>query len=291
MHGFDAAARRLLRGWLRPVAIVFTIASILSVPLSDSLVAASATKVLPATTEGAAYSYSLATVLIPTGQHWRAPYRFSAKTGIAGIGLNGKGRLVGRAEYVGAKAFSACAYDSSGKHNCKTLLLRVRGSRYAGTYSGAFNYQYQNQIVPIAGDWIPMSFSVTLSMKDVNYINGKNIMKVTNFVSSESAYGTGTQGVVPVSPTWSWFWANPPASPTLRLSKPGADVLMIYLPNGSSLNVNFAYGFELSADGSSMQWIPTDPTSPPNWFGTISSEVCSSCAVNYLGWSLTKVSG
>src|ERR1035437_3209835 len=94
-------------------------------------------------------------------------------------------------------------------------------------------------------------------MKD-SLTNGGTIhMIVSNFQSSEPAYGTGPSGVAAVGPTWAWFIANPLTSAALRQSIGSDDVLHIYSPNGTSLNVDYANNFILSAMERASPQIPT----------------------------------
>lgn len=183
--------------------------------------------------------------------------------------------------------------------------LNVGKSIYTGTYTGTFNYEYQeNKYVNgelEKGPWIPASFTLTITLEGESAFNGRAYPYITYVKCSDPVFGA-TDGVKPVASLSSVeFLANPPKTPEVRLSDhneaiivkfPNTDYIEIPANAGGSLSGRFL----ISSDGKEMYSSPDYPDDM--WYAVAGSGPFKGYyspgenfyEVKYESWSLIKVS-
>lgn len=164
----------------------------------------------------------------------------------------------------------------------------IGSQNYDGTYSGKLNYEYKVYDWKAKGDgchtWIPASFDLTITVKDD---------EITHVYSSEPAFGTGSNGVVPIVDRT-----------TVTLG--GGGIIRIGFPNGTFLALESGY-----FDEKDSELLTSNPLRNPSsdndqnyyWFwrsggkdNTFSNKTVSTdgpeewCSERSRPWSLRKVS-
>jgi len=121
---------------------------------------------------------------------------------------------------TGGKVYAAQANTTKSEY--LSYESQSSSSRYDGTYSGTFNYEYRekrsnpdyyNQSSPnyqkkylYATDWIQASLKVTITFKTNDNTNeqlaqttGQWMLDITNVIVDDPAFGTGLGGIVPLT--------------------------------------------------------------------------------------------
>jgi hypothetical protein len=171
-------------------------------------------------------------------------------------------------------------------------------SMYDGTYSGTFNYEYRVIRGNGIGPWIPGSFDLTITLKDINAIGGRQYMAVTYAKCSDPDFGA-VGGVTPSGTLSSVeFQANPPSGERLNDQN---EAIIVRFPNTAYIeipaNAGGGYagkflisssGLRYSADYPDEAWYAQTGQKPFKGYTAPGEEYYE---VQYGSWSLTKISG
>lgn len=224
---------------------------------------------------------------------------------------------------AGGRTFQE-ATNNNAETNGNKAVSNAETVNYDGTYTGTFNYEYQDIINTYPGDtvgpWTPASFTLTITLKTVgkSYSTDPDpytYLDVTNAIVSDPAFGTGSGGVNPVGDKYdtgeqsAWLPLNPAKQDA------GASYLSLYFPNMASIVVpwgirHYAGGnsdliyMKVSSDGKTISnnpdWVNPDPECTGNpcgaWQastpskGNFHSSTAISHRYKYGNWTLTKIS-
>ena len=98
---------------------------------------------------------------------------------------------------------------------------------YDGTYSGTFNYEYQD-IDRFSGkiikSWTAGSLTATLTLKTLRSSGDTVFLDVTNAIVSDPSFKTGTEGVDPVSAFGGQISVTLPANPAEQQTDSSASI-------------------------------------------------------------------
>jgi hypothetical protein len=165
-------------------------------------------------------------------------------------------------------------------------------SIYDGTYIGTFNYMYKlPDYSNPATVWTTINDSFTLSITLKTRVTDPDIiyLNVTNVVSSEPGFGTGSDGIVPHPYSQVILPTKLPS--TMQAASGLPDEIYIKFSNGTFLKMDYVY---VNSDASTLTYYPEMSQSPQKWSSNVSLNTASNSTVNYtwdaLGWSLKKVS-
>ncbi len=175
--------------------------------------------------------------------------------------------------------------------------FKVGKSIYEGTYSGTFNYEYRVIRGNNVGPWIPGSFELTITLKDVNAISGRQYMAVTYAKCSDPDFDA-VDGVTPSAALSSVeFQANPPSGE--RLSDQN-EAIIVRFPNTAYIeipaNAGGGYagkflissnGLRYSSDYPDSSWYAQTGQKPFKGYTAPGEEYYE---VNYLSLKLVKIS-
>jgi hypothetical protein len=127
-----------------------------------------------------------------------------------------------------------------------TPVLPSGGSIYEGTYTGVFNYEYQQILPPVdgkevRGPWVAKSLTVEITLKAVPFmseqvIDGRKaiVHYVTHVFVNDPVFGTGVSGIdLAPGPSFAYLPADPPAN--LASPAPMGHIIVIGFPNGASI--------------------------------------------------------
>jgi hypothetical protein len=282
---------------------------------------------------GVPYNYSFATGMDPSGGS--PPYTYYLGSGVGfppmGLVMDLNGLLSGTPQTEGVSEFQVCVKDMGGNQACKMVSLTVKPaseltSIYEGTYKGTFNYKYRDAYFVSGSDeeqytpWTSESFELTVTFKTLimpdspNDPTEKVSLDVTNAISSDPNFGTGSSGVNPLGNFGYETSAYLPVDP----SQYGADeytYLTLAFPNNARIEIrsnkdnNGNYAMIVSPDGNTLSsnpdWVNPiqNPGNPgyaweaetpqgPLWDGTPTAETGVWMTRHYAfeSWSLTKIS-
>lgn len=175
--------------------------------------------------------------------------------------------------------------------------FNIGKSIYEGTYSGTFNYEYHVIRDNDIGPWISDSFELTITLKDVNTIGGRQYMAVTYAKCSDPNFDA-VGGVTPSGTLSSAeFQANPPSGE--RLSDQN-EAIIVRFPNTAYIeipaNAGGGYagkflissnGLRYSSDYPDSAWYAQTGKKPFKGYSSPGEEYYE---LNYLNWNLAKIS-
>lgn len=270
---------------------------------------------LPEATEGVPYSYTFCepdsarsgatcgelagATTNPIGGN--PPYSFSQQFGSGfippGLGLELNGLLRGTPTLPGKYTFGICVKDLKDEV-CRTTSLTVKpkseqsGSPYDGTYTGTFKYEYPSY----SGLWgtdvsmVQDSFTLSITLKTRMVTSDTIYLYVTNVVSSNPDFGTGSNGFAPkhwersTSEGEGYAYAELPTEfPSTRIDGMPR-YIYIGFPNGKFLETSDVY---VNLDPNTLTYYPDQSAQFWRSNGIRSKE---NSWDNDLSWSLTKVS-
>lgn len=211
-----------------------------------------------------------------------------------------------------------------------TTPTEVTTSVYDGTYTGTFNYEYQDQdrfSQKVVTPWTPGSFTLTLTFKTIPYQQPNSnsdqdvTLEITNASISDPSFGTGASGMAPHSSFGDKSTISLPIDPSKREADKYAGFVLVfpaadYKTSYKSTRLEIKDGtIKVSSDGKTLSndpnWMDKFPetkeyrathnlTPVPIWtastgtgegtFRTVTLHTNNDRVFKYGSWSLTKTS-
>jgi len=187
---------------------------------------------------------------------------------------------------------------------------------YDGTYSGTFNYEYQD-VERFSGktltEWIPGSFTLVLTLKTLSVESEVVFLDATNAVVSDPSFGTGSNGVDPVSSFGGPINLTLPRNPAEQKTDSSASMYLYFnlgedyetkmieiksgavkvSPDGKTLSRNPDWGKNPTAGKTELPaWKALTPGMDTTFRfgGTFGTSGVYDRHFKYGDWSLTKIS-
>jgi len=167
----------------------------------------------------------------------------------------------------------------------------VTAFNYDGTYTGTFNYEYQdwrdddNGVSKAITPWIPASFTLTLTLKTIYNIEQWNHLDVTNAICSDPNFGTGPNGVNVVASRndpedeRSIVLPIDPTKQNVKYDEGKYDNLGLVFPNGAMIETDSNGDvIKVSSDGKTL-------SNNPDWVNPYPK------SSNYNSWSAETPEG